>query len=111
MRRVTYSIIAFDPDSGECGVAVQSNWFSVGSLVTFAEPGVGAVATQANVEVAYGPLGLALMREGRSAPEALAELVAVDPLQSERQVAMVDVHGGVVAHPGADCFRHWGQEV
>jgi uncharacterized Ntn-hydrolase superfamily protein len=108
---VTYSIIAFDPDSGECGVAVQSNWFSVGSLVTFAEPGVGAVATQANVDVGYGPRGLALMRSGRSAPEALAELVPADPLERERQVAMVDVHGGVVAHTGADCFRYCGQEV
>jgi uncharacterized Ntn-hydrolase superfamily protein len=111
IRRVTYSIIAFDPDSGECGVAVQSNWFSVGSLVTFAEPGIGAVATQANVDVGYGPRGLALMRAGRSAPEALAELVQVDPLEHERQVAMVDVHGGVVAHTGSICFRHCGQVV
>ncbi|HVW46840.1 MAG TPA: DUF1028 domain-containing protein [Solirubrobacterales bacterium] len=108
---MTYSIIAFDPDSGECGVAVQSNWFSVGSLVTFAEPGVGAVATQANVDVAYGPRGLALMRGGRSAPEALAELIPADPLERERQVAMIDVHGGVAAHTGADCFAHCGQEV
>jgi uncharacterized Ntn-hydrolase superfamily protein len=111
IRRVTYSIIAFDPDSGECGVAVQSNWFSVGSLVTFAEPGVGAVATQANVDVGYGPRGLALMRAGRTAPEALADLVQVDPLENERQVAMVDVHGGVVAHTGSTCFRHCGQVV
>jgi uncharacterized Ntn-hydrolase superfamily protein len=108
---VTYSIIAFDPDSGECGVAAQSNWFSVGSLVTFAEPGVGAVATQANVDVGYGPRGLALMRAGRSAPEALAELVPADPIEHERQVAMIDVHGGVVAHTGATCFRHSGQKV
>jgi uncharacterized Ntn-hydrolase superfamily protein len=111
IRRVTYSIIAFDPESGQCGVAVQSNWFSVGSLVTFAEPGVGAVATQANVDVGYGPRGLALMRAGRSAPEALAELVQVDPLESERQVAMVDVRGGVVAHTGSTCFPHCGQLV
>ncbi len=108
---MTYSIIAFDPDSGECGVAVQSNWFSVGSLVPFAEPGVGAVATQANVDVGYGPRGLALMRAGRSAPEALAELIQVDPLEHERQVAMVDVRGGIVAHTGSTCFRHSGQTV
>lgn len=108
---MTYSIIAFDPDSGECGVAVQSNWFSVGSLVTFAEPGVGAVATQANVDVGYGPRGLALMRSGRSATEALADLLPADPLKSERQVAMVDVHGGVVAHTGAACFPFCGQAV
>jgi len=69
---VTYSLVAFDPDTGECGVAVQSHWFSVGTLVTWGEPGVGAVATQANVEIAYGPRGLARMREGASAPEALA---------------------------------------
>jgi uncharacterized Ntn-hydrolase superfamily protein len=108
---VTYSMIARDAATGEMGVAVQSNWFSVGSLVTFGEPGVGVVATQANVEVAYGPRGLALMRAGRSAPEALAELVAADPIENERQVAMIDAHGGVVAHTGAACMRHAGQVV
>jgi uncharacterized Ntn-hydrolase superfamily protein len=108
---VTYSLVARDPDTGECGVAVQSNWFSVGSLVTFGEPGVGVVATQANVEIKYGPHGLALMRGGRSAPEALAELVEADPIQRERQVAMVDTHGGVAAHTGAACMQHAGQEV
>jgi uncharacterized Ntn-hydrolase superfamily protein len=108
---VTYSLVARDPDTGECGVAVQSNWFSVGSLVTFGEPGVGVVATQANVRVEYGPHGLALMRAGRSAPEALAELIEADPIESERQVAMVDAHGGVAAHTGATCMRHAGQAV
>jgi len=108
---VTYSLVAFDPDSGQCGVAVQSNWFSVGSLVTFGEPGVGVVATQANVRLEYGPHGLDLMRGGRSAAEALAELVEADPLQKERQVAMVDADGGVAVHTGATCMRHAGQEV
>jgi uncharacterized Ntn-hydrolase superfamily protein len=109
---VTYSLVAFDPDTGECGVAVQSHWFSVGSLVSWGEPGVGAVATQANPQITYGPRGLALMRGGRrSAPEALAELVEDDPLQAQRQVAMVDAHGGVVAHTGAECMRHAGQAV
>ena len=108
---MTYSLVAFDPDTGECGVAVQSHWFSVGTLVTWAEPGVGAVATQANVEIAYGPRGLARMREGASAPQALVELLAADELAAVRQVAMVDAHGGVGAHTGADCMSFCGQDA
>jgi uncharacterized Ntn-hydrolase superfamily protein len=108
---VTYSIIAFDPDTRECGVAVQSHWFSVGGLVTWGEPGVGAVATQAVVEPAYGPRGLERMRAGRTAPEALAELVAADELGAARQVAMVDARGGVAAHTGSDCMPFAGQVV
>jgi uncharacterized Ntn-hydrolase superfamily protein len=108
---MTYSLVAFDPATGECGVAVQSHWFSVGSLVTWGEPGVGAVATQANVEVAYGPRGVARMRAGASAPEALVELLAADELAGVRQVAMVDAHGGVGAHTGADCMSFCGQEL
>jgi uncharacterized Ntn-hydrolase superfamily protein len=109
---VTYSLVAFDPDdSGDCGVAVQSHWFSVGGLVSWAEPGVGAVATQANVEIAYGPRGLRRMRDGASAPEALAELIAADPLAAVRQVAMVDARGGIAAHTGAECMSFAGQAV
>lgn len=108
---MTYSLVAFDPETGDCGVAVQSHWFSVGGLVTWGEPGVGAVATQANVEIAYGPRGLARMREGASAPEALVELVAADELAAVRQVAMVDADGGVGAHTGADCMSFCGQEL
>lgn len=108
---MTYSIIAFDPATGECGVAVQSHWFSVGTLVTWAEPGVGAVATQASVEVSYGPNGLARMRGGRTAPEALAELIAADERAASRQVAMVDARGGVAAHTGSACMPCAGQEV
>jgi uncharacterized Ntn-hydrolase superfamily protein len=108
---VTYSIVAFDPETRECGVAVQSHWFSVGGLVTWGEPGVGAVATQAVVEPAYGPHGLERMRAGRSAPEALAALVAADGLGAARQVAMVDAHGGVAAHTGADCMPFAGQAI
>ncbi len=70
----TYSIVARDPETGDFGVAVQSHWFSVGALVPWAEAGVGAVATQSFVEPSYGPRGLALMKEGKSAPEALAAL-------------------------------------
>lgn len=108
---MTYSIIAFDPETRECGVAVQSHYFSVGGLVGWAEPGIGAVATQASVDPGYGPRGLERMRAGRTAPEALAELVAVDDLGALRQVAMVDVHGGVAAHTGAQCLAFAGQTV
>ena len=65
----TYSIVARDPETGQLGVAVQSHWFSVGAVVPWVEAGVGAVATQSIVEVSYGPLGLELMRAGKSAPE------------------------------------------
>jgi uncharacterized Ntn-hydrolase superfamily protein len=108
---VTYSIIAFDPETRECGVAVQSHYFSTGSIVPWAEPGVGAVATQASVEVAYGPRGLDRMRAGRTAPEALAELVAADPLANVRQVAMLDVHGGIAVHTGETCMAFAGQVI
>jgi uncharacterized Ntn-hydrolase superfamily protein len=108
----TFSIVARDPESGEMGVAVQSHWFSVGALVTWAEAGVGAVATQALVEVSYGPLGLALMRAGKSAPEALAALLAADGNGGReiRQVAMVDAQGQVAAHTGARCIADAGHE-
>ncbi len=97
----TYSIVARDPDTGELGVAVESHYFSVGSVVTWAEAGVGAVATQALVEPSYGKLGLDLMRAGKSAPDALAGLVASDPMNPVRQVAMIDVEGRVAAHSGS----------
>ena len=107
----TFSIVARDPESGEMGVAVQSHWFSVGALVTWAEAGVGAVATQALVEVSYGPLGLALMRAGKSAPEALAALLAADEGHDIRQVTMVDAQGQVAAHTGARCIADAGHEM
>jgi len=96
----TYSIVARDPKTGEMGVAVQSHWFSVGSVVTWAEAGVGAVATQSIVDPSYGPLGLALMKAGKSAPEALAALLAGDAQREVRQVGMVDARGGVATHTG-----------
>ena len=108
---MTYSLVAFDPDTGEHGVVVQSNWFSVGTLVAFGEPGVGVVATQANPRPAYGPHGLDRMRQGQGAPEALAELTAADPLEHERQVAMIDAQGRVAVHTGADCFPFAGHAI
>jgi uncharacterized Ntn-hydrolase superfamily protein len=104
----TFSIVARDSVSGEIGVAVQSHWFSVGTAVTFAEAGVGAVATQSFVEMSYGPLGLDLMRAGKTAPEALAALLAADPQREVRQVAMVDAHGHVAVHTGARCIAEAG---
>lgn len=96
----TYSIVARDSATGEIGVAVQSHWFSVGSIVSWAEAGVGAVATQSFVEPAYGPLGLELMRLGRSGPEALRALVSTDKDSAVRQVAMIDAQGRVVNYTG-----------
>lgn len=97
----TYSIVARDPATGELGVAVQSHWFSVGSIVSWAEAGVGAIATQSFAEPSYGKLGLDLLRAGKSAPEALAGLLAADPDREVRQVAMIDAKGRVAAHTGA----------
>jgi uncharacterized Ntn-hydrolase superfamily protein len=105
---VTYSIVARDPDTGELGVAVQSHWFSVGSIVTWAQPGVGAVATQANAEVTYGPGALALLADGVPAPDALQRLVAADPGGPSRQVAVVDADGRVGVHTGPKCIAYAG---
>lgn len=105
---MTYSIVARDPETGRLGVAVQSHWFSVGSVVSWAEAGVGAVATQSFAERSYGPLGLELMRRGRSAPEALETLVHADEGRAVRQVAFVDASGQVGVYTGDDCIREFG---
>src|SRR5512143_2554159 len=107
----TFSIVARDSVTGELGVAVQSHWFSVGPLVPWAEAGVGAVATQSFVDPAYGPLGLELMRAGKSAPEALAGLLAADPEREVRQVAMVDARGTVAAYTGKKDIQAAGHHV
>ena len=107
----TYSIVARDSVTGEIGVAVQSHWFSVGSIVAWAEAGVGAVATQSFVEPSYGPLGLSLMRVGRSAPDALRGLLASDPDSAVRQVAMIDTRGRVAAFTGARAILAAGHHV
>jgi uncharacterized Ntn-hydrolase superfamily protein len=104
MRVGTYSIVARDPETGELGAAVQSHWFSVGSLCTWARPGVGAVATQSVVEPAYGPRALDLMADGSSAADALSELLAADGLAAVRQVGVVDAEGRVAVHTGAECI-------
>jgi len=96
----TYSIVARDAETGELGVAVQSHWFSVGSDVIWAEPGIGAVATQSFIEPEYGPLGLHLMRSGKNASQALEALVGVDEHSDVRQVGMVDANGSVANFTG-----------
>lgn len=108
---MTYSIAARDPRTGELGAAVQSHWFAAGELVPWAEAGVGAVATQALVEVGYGPLGLDLMRGGKRAPQALRALLAADEGEMHRQVAMVDPAGEVAAHTGSRCLREAGHRT
>ena len=107
----TFSIVARDSVTGEMGVAVQSHWFSVGSVVTWAEAGVGAVATQSFVEVSYGPLGLELMKAGKTAQEALIALLSVDKNENVRQVAMVDKHGNVAVHTGEKCIIEAGHHL
>ena len=105
---MTYSIVARDPDTGELGVAVQSHWFSVGSIVTWARPGIGAVATQANADPGYGPRLLDLLAAGVHAAQALSTLVATDPHGHSRQVAVVDTAGDVAAHTGSSCMAYAG---
>jgi uncharacterized Ntn-hydrolase superfamily protein len=107
----TFSIVARDPLTGELGVAVQSHWFSVGSIVPWAEAGVGAVATQSFVDPSYGKLGLELMRTGKSGPEALKSLLAGDEGREVRQVAMIDAQGRVDAWTGKNDIAAAGHFV
>ena len=99
----TYSIVACDLDAGQWGVAVQSKFLAVGSVVPWAEPGAGAVATQSYANPRYGPDGLALLREGRSAQEAVDELTRADEGRDQRQVGVVDARGGAATFTGSGC--------
>lgn len=108
---MTYSIVARDAETGEFGVAVQSHYFQVGPSVPWARAGVGAVATQSRVEVAFGPLGLRLMAAGYPAERALAGVLAADPTPEIRQVAMVDAGGRAAAHTGSRCIAQAGHRV
>ncbi len=105
---MTYSIVARDRETGALGVAVQSHYFSVGSVVTWAEAGVGAIATQSFAEPAYGPRGLALLRLGVDPVTALQALTSADAEQARRQVAFVDAGGRVAVHTGALCIEAAG---
>ena len=104
----TYSIVALDPATGELGAAVQSHWFSVGALCTWARPGIGAVATQSVVEPAHGPRALDRLERGEDAVAALAGTLASDPLAAVRQVGVVDARGRVAVHTGSSCIAEAG---
>ena len=105
---MTYSIVARDARTGEIGVAVQSHYFSVGSIVSWARAGVGAVATQSMAEVSYGPLGLAMLEAGAAPVDALRGLTVADAAAATRQVAMVDAEGRVAVHTGERCIAEAG---
>jgi uncharacterized Ntn-hydrolase superfamily protein len=107
----TFSIVARDPATGDLGVAVQSKFLAVGAVVPWARAGVGAVATQAWANSAYGPEGLRLMAAGWTAPEALHQLLAMDHDVAQRQVSLVDAAGRAAAHTGDECHTWAGHRV
>lgn len=107
----TYSIVAFDEVTGEMGVAVQSHWFSVGTIVTWGEAGVGVIATQSFANPAFGPDGLALLKKGLTAQEVVDELIKNDEGREVRQLAVVDAKGNAAAYTGKKCLADAGQIV
>lgn len=104
----TYSILARDTVTGEMGVAVQSHWFSVGSIVSWGEAGVGVVATQSFVNPSYRPRGLALLKQGKSPEEVVNILTASDSARDMRQLAVLDVKGRSAAFTGSRCIPFAG---
>src|SRR4029077_8694569 len=104
----TYSIVACDLEAGQWGVGVQSKFLTVGSVVPWAEPHVGAIATQSYANPRYGPDGLALLREGRSAEEVVEALTTADGARAERQVGVVDRRGGAATFTGGGCHAWAG---
>jgi len=107
----TFSIVAFDRETATWGVAVQSKFISVGAVVPVAEAGVGALATQALANVAYGPEGLALLRQGLAAPEVVRRLTEADSGRDERQLGVVDAKGGSASYTGSKCMEWAGHVV
>lgn len=106
----TFSIVCFDPETGQFGAAVQSHYFKVADVI-WLKPGVGAVATQSMVDFAYGPIGLEMMEKGRTAEEAMAGCLASDPDRDFRQVAMIDRMGVASAHTGVKCIAEAGHLI
>ena len=100
----TFSIAAFDPDTESLGVAVQSKFLAVGAVVPWARAGVGAVATQAMANFNYGPRGLDLMAEGKSAGETVEALISADEDREHRQLGVVDARGRAATYTGSECF-------
>ena len=107
----TFSIVAADPKTGEVGVAVQSKFLAVGSVVPWAKANVGAVATQSWANTAFGPEGLALLEKGLSPEEVIDKLVADDPGRSLRQVAVVNAEGEASAFTGHECYDWAGHKI
>ena len=103
---MTFSIAAYDPSTGDSGVAVASKFLAVGAYVPFARAGMGAIATQAHVNYTFGPDGLALLAQGKSARETLDQLLSADTLALRRQVGIVDRHGDSAAHTGSGCTAY-----
>jgi uncharacterized Ntn-hydrolase superfamily protein len=107
----TYSIAAFDPATGDLGVAVQSKFFSVGSVVPWAKAGVGAIATQASANIAYGPEGLKLLEAGKTPEEVIATLTEADSGRDSRQCGIVSAKGESAAHTGSKCLAFAGHRI
>ncbi len=106
----TYSIVAYDSTTGQFGAAVQSHWFKVADVI-WLEPGIGAVATQSLVDFTYGPLGLEMMKNGKSAKQALEGLLVSDPDNNVRQVAIIDKNGLIATHTGDKCIAEAGHQI
>lgn len=104
----TYSIVAYDPLTGDMGIAVQSHWFSVGTSVSWGEAGVGLVATQAVVNFSFGPRGLAMLKAGMKPQIILDSLLKTDPMRDMRQVAIMDNQGNIAVSTGKNCVRAAG---
>lgn len=107
----TYSIVALDADSGELGVAIQSHYFSVGSMAPAAESGVGVAVMQSFPKIVFASTGMNLMREGSSAPHALQRFLENDQAPEYRQVALIDIEGRVAAHTGSCCVAEAGHRT
>jgi uncharacterized Ntn-hydrolase superfamily protein len=107
----TYSIVAFDPENGDMGVAVQSHWFAVGTIVSWGEAGVGAIATQSFVNPSFGPRGLELLKLGKSAQQVLDELIHSDEGREFRQLAIIDSKGNAASFTGLKCIQPAGNIV
>ena len=106
----TFSIVGYDAETGDLGIAVQSKFFAVGSVVPWAEAGVGAIATQSWANTTYGPNGLKLLKSGLSAKQTLERLIADDPGRATRQVGIVDATGNVANYTGDEC-NEWAGAV
>jgi len=107
----TYSIVAYDKDTGDMGVAVQSHWYSVGTIVSWGEAGVGVIATQSFVNVSFGPRGLELLKKGFSAQQAVDELIKSDEGREFRQLAVLDAKGNAASFTGVKCIQPAGNIV